>query len=104
MKADSARLTVRAANNFALGQSGRTNTTDTVAVVAADNDCDFYGALQILTDTVFTKLDDLSADGNTEIGQTFTAPDIIYGVVTAYTLASGNVRAYKVVNAAVGGE
>jgi hypothetical protein len=103
-KPDSSRLTVRSANNLAFAQAGRTYTSNTTPVVASAQGCDFYGAIVILTDTVFTKLDDLSADGQTELGVTFTAPDIIYGMCTAYTLASGSVRAIKVKNAWNGGE
>lgn len=102
--ADSARLTVRGANNLSLGQGGRTFTNDTVSVVASVQECDFYHTIVCLTDTVFTSLTDLSKDGNTETGVTFVAGTSIFGVITEYQLTSGSVHAYKALNANTGGE
>jgi len=103
-KGDGARLTVRAALNNALGQSGRTFVNDATAISASTFNCDFFHTIVCLTDTVFTTLTDLSADGNTETGVTFTAGTIFYGVITDFKLTSGSVHAYKAVNANTGGE
>lgn len=104
-KADSARLSVRAAMNHSLGQSGRTHTNDTAAVLASTQLCDFYHTILCLEDTVFTTLTDLSADGNAETTPViFTAGTQIYGVITGYKLASGSVHAYKALRANTGGE
>ena len=69
------------------GKAGVTITTGTGAVTGT------FTAIQCITDTVFTTLTETGATGS--LGSTTIPAGItLFGNFTAYTLASGVVRAY----------
>jgi hypothetical protein len=74
---------------MALGVSGVTLINDTNANTGK------WWAVVPLADTVFTTLTDDQRDGDSIVGQTFPAGVFIPGEITAITLASGSVLAYK---------
>lgn len=73
------------------GQKGSYTETGTTAVTG-----NFY-AIQVLADANFSTLTDTGADaaGDAMTGFTVYAGTVLYGQFTAFTLASGKVRAYK---------
>jgi len=71
------------------GTAGVTNTTNTTAVSGN------FSAITLLADTVFSSLTETGATGQAMTGITLPAGLTIFGKFTAYTLASGAVRAYN---------
>ncbi len=70
------------------GLQGVVNTTDTTAVTGN------FTAVQCIEDTVFATLTEADATGSLT-GVTIPAGTTLFGRITAYTLTSGKVRAYK---------
>lgn len=54
-----------------------------------------FCAITMVEDTVFSALTWPELDGDTITGVTFSAGFTIYGQITAFTLTSGKVLAYK---------
>ena len=56
-----------------------------------------FGAIQVLEDAVFSLFTEANADsaGDAMTGFTIPAPTILLGRISAFTLTSGKVRAYK---------
>lgn len=71
------------------GTGGVTNTTNTSAVTGN------FSAITLLADTVFNSLTETGAAGQSITGITLLAGTTLFGKFTAYTLASGAVRAYN---------
>lgn len=76
-----------------LGQDGSDYIADTDAHTGS------WNAIQILTDTVFAVLTDVSRDDNSNdiTAETFKAGVLLFGVFDAITLTSGSVLAYVAV-------
>lgn len=73
-----------------MGRNGLRYTADTTAVTG--NFCAIY----CVTSTVFTTLTaETGFDGTTITGVTFPAGTWIFSPITAYTLTSGSVFAYR---------
>lgn len=81
---------VKAAGNLALGQNGCHFESGTDAITG-----NFY-AIQMMADTVFSTLtdDSLSSTSDDATAITYIRGEVIFGQFTAFTLASGAVRAY----------
>jgi sugar/nucleoside kinase (ribokinase family) len=73
----------------ASGEAGVRTTTNTTAVTGTT-----YTAIQVLEDATFTTLTENGATGQAMTGFVIPAGVVLKGVFTAYTLASGKVRAY----------
>lgn len=71
------------------GMAGVVVTTNTGAVTGV------FGAIQILEDAVFSLFTETGASGQAMTGFAIPAGTVLYGLITAYTLTSGKVRAYK---------
>jgi hypothetical protein len=71
------------------GEAGVRTTTNTTAVTGTT-----YTAIQVLEDATFTTLTETGATGQAMTGFVIPAGVVLKGVFTAYTLASGKVRAY----------
>ena len=71
-----------------LGQRGTVNTADTTAVTGE------FSAIYVREDCVFSAFTEENATG-TITSDTWEKGEWIFGRITAYTLASGKVRAYK---------
>lgn len=56
-----------------------------------------FCAITMVEDTIFSALTWPELDGDTITGVTFSAGFTIYGQITAFTLTSGKVLAYKAV-------
>lgn len=72
------------------GALGVTVTTDTSLVTG-----DTWYAIQVLEDAVFSTFTESGVSGQAMTGFTVPAGMTIYGVISAYQLSSGKVRAYK---------
>ena len=70
------------------GENGVTVTTNTTAVTGS------FTAIQVLEDATFSVFTETGATGQAMTGFVVTAGTILFGRITAYTLASGKVRAY----------
>ena len=71
------------------GEAGVRVTTGTTAVTGTT-----YTAIQVLEDATFTVLTETGASGDAMTGFVIPAGMVLKGTFTAYTLASGKVRAY----------
>lgn len=54
-----------------------------------------FCAVQCLADTVFATFTEAQATGDAMTGFTVTAGQVLFGDITAITLTSGKIRAYK---------
>jgi len=81
---------VKTAGNLELGQGGAHFEAGTTAITG-----NFY-AIQFLADTVFSLLTDATLSSGSDDATTITylRGETIFGQFTAFTLASGAVRAY----------
>lgn len=70
------------------GQAGVTVTTNTSPVTGS------FTAIQVLEDATFSAFLELGATGQAMTGFVIPAGVTLFGRITAYTLASGKVRAY----------
>ena len=70
------------------GQAGVTVTTNTSAVTGS------FTAIQVLEDATFSLFTETGATGQDMTGFVVPAGVTLFGRITAYTLASGKVRAY----------
>jgi hypothetical protein len=70
------------------GEAGVRITTGTAAQTGA------WSAIQVLEDATFTTLTETGAVGDAMTGFVIPAGVVLKGTFTAYTLASGKVRAY----------
>jgi hypothetical protein len=70
------------------GEAGVRITTGTAAQTGA------WSAIQVLEDATFTVLTETGASGDAMTGFVIPAGVVLKGTFTAYTLASGKVRAY----------
>jgi len=75
------------------GEAGSVFSKTTTAVTAPTGVA--FHAIQIITDTVFSALTGGSIAGDSIIGATIPAGQVIFGVFTGFTLTSGSVLAYK---------
>lgn len=73
---------------YQFGQKGVVVETGTTAVTGS-----FY-AIQVLEEATFSLFTDTDASGDAMTGFAIS-PCIIFGQITAFTLTSGKVRAYK---------
>jgi len=73
----------------ASGEAGVRTTTGTAAQTGTT-----YTAIQVLEDAIFTTLTETGAVGDAMTGFAIPAGVVLKGTFTAYTLASGKVRAY----------
>ena len=91
---DPTPIPIKARNDGAMltndksGQAGVVVTTTTTAVTGV------FTAIQILEDVVFTTLTETGKSGDNMTGFPIPAGVTLFGNFTAYTLASGKVRAY----------
>lgn len=73
-----------------LGQRGTVDTDDTVAVTGE------FSVIQIIEEAIFTALTEEEGGGSGSlVGPTHPQDRLLWGRFTGYTLASGQVRAYK---------
>ncbi len=70
------------------GENGVTVTTNTAAVTGS------FTAIQVLEDATFSVFTESGATGQAMTGFVVPAGVTLFGRITAYTLASGKVRAY----------
>lgn len=70
------------------GQAGVTVTTNTSPVTGS------FTSIQVLEDANFSTFTEAGAAGQAMTGFVVPAGTVIFGRITAYTLASGKVRAY----------
>ncbi len=84
------RVDIQEANEHFMGRPGAVYESGTTAITGT------FWAIQCLTDTVFSLLTAPDLTGDTITGVTFTAGTILYLRVTAFTLTSGSVLAYKI--------
>lgn len=70
------------------GLSGAVTTIDTSAITGN------FQAIQILTDAQFSTFTETDGTGSMT-GFVIPAGTVIYGKITAYTLTSGRIRAYR---------
>ena len=54
-----------------------------------------FVAVQVLEDATFTVFTETGATGDAMTGFAVSAGTVLYGKITAFTLSSGKVRAYK---------
>lgn len=81
-----------ATNNIekqSFGQEGATFESGTTAISGE------FCAISMVEDTVFSAFTWAELDGDTITSVTFPAGFTIYGQITAFTLTSGKVLAYK---------
>lgn len=71
------------------GNNGNVVTTNTTAVTG------LFSSVQILEDATFTVFTETGSEGQAMTGFSIPAGVTLYGKITAYTLSSGKVRAYK---------
>ncbi len=83
------RIDIQELNEYFMGRNGALYESGTTAITGN------FWAIHCLTDTVFSLLTAPELTGDTITGVTFTAGTIFYFRVTAFTLTSGSVLAYK---------
>lgn len=69
--------------------AGVVTTTDTTATTGP------FVAITVLADATFSAFTETNGSGNAMTGFVVPAGVTIFGQITAYTLTSGKVRAYK---------
>jgi len=74
---------------IALGTLGATYESGTSAIVGE------FGAIQALADSVFSLFTATDWDGDTTASMPLPAGAVVFGQITAFTLTSGRVVAYK---------
>ncbi len=83
------RVDIQEANEHFMGRPGAVYESGTTAITGT------FFHIYCITDTVFSLLTAPDLTGDTITGVTFAAGTPIYTRVTAFTLTSGSVFAYK---------